>query len=48
MQQCCIRKDLELTRIMMGHNNPKTTEEYIGVNEEEKARAVAALEDVVF
>lgn len=41
-------KDLELTRRMMGHNNPKTTERYIGVNEEEKARAVAALEDVVF
>lgn len=41
-------KDLELTRRMMGHNNPKTTERYIGVNEEEKVRAVAALEDVVF
>lgn len=41
-------KDIELTKNMMGHNNPRTTERYIGIDEEEKARAVAALEDVVF
>ena len=41
-------KDLELTRRMLGHNNPRTTERYIGIDEEEKTRAITAMEDNLF
>lgn len=41
-------KDLELTRRMLGHNNPRTTERYIGIDEEEKTRAITAMEGNLF
>ncbi len=41
-------KDLELTRRMLGHNNPRTTERYIGIDEQEKSRAINVLEENIF